>query len=150
MRDLLADYISIISHRLPDDVTAKLLELQKVEVDPLQKLVYDTMMENQLLANKLKRPSCQDTGALQFFVKVGARFPLLGELNQILKDAVYRATKKAPLRHNAVQTFDEFNTRMNVGDGIPSVFTQIDGNSTNIEMYVYAGLSPCRWRPHTL
>lgn len=94
MRDLLATYIALISHRLPDDVTAKLQELAKIEVDPLQKLVYDTMMENQLLANKLERPSCQDTGALQFFIKCGAKFPLLGELNQILKDAVYRGTKK--------------------------------------------------------
>lgn len=143
MCDLLADYISVISHRLPDDVTAKLQELQKIEVDPLQKLVYDTMMENQLLANKLKRPSCQDTGALQFFVKVGAQFPLLGELNQILKDAVYKTTKQTPLRHNAVQTFDEYNTGMNIGDGIPSVFTQIDGNSSNIEMYVYMAGGGC-------
>ena len=53
MRDILADYIALISQRLPDDVTAKLEELSKIEVDPLQKLVYDTMMENQLLANKL-------------------------------------------------------------------------------------------------
>ncbi|ASD33033.1 L(+)-tartrate dehydratase subunit alpha [Lactiplantibacillus plantarum] len=143
MRDILADYIALISHRLPDDVTAKLEELSKIEVDPLQKLVYDTMMENQLLANKLKRPSCQDTGALQFFIKCGAQFPLLGELNQILKDAVYRGTKKAPLRHNAVQTFDEYNTGMNIGDGIPSIFLQVDGNGTDISMYVYMAGGGC-------
>ncbi len=38
-----------------------------------------------------------------FFVKVGSRFPLLGELQSILKQAVEEATVKAPLRHNAVE-----------------------------------------------
>ncbi|CAJ1225935.1 L(+)-tartrate dehydratase subunit alpha [Levilactobacillus zymae] len=143
MRDILADYITVVSHRLPDDVTKKLVELSKIEVDPLQRLIYDTMMENQMLAGKLKRPSCQDTGALQFFIKCGAKFPLLSELNAILKDAVYRATKQAPLRHNAVQTFDEFNTGMNIGDGIPSVFMQIVDDSADIEMYVYMAGGGC-------
>lgn len=45
-----------------------------------------------------------------FFVKVGSRFPLLGELQSILKQAVEEATVKAPLRHNAVEIFDEVNT----------------------------------------
>lgn len=45
-----------------------------------------------------------------FFVKVGSRFPLLGELQSILKQAVEEATIKAPLRHNAVEIFDEVNT----------------------------------------
>lgn len=45
-----------------------------------------------------------------FFVKVGSRFPLLGELQSILKQAVEDATVKAPLRHNAVEIFDEVNT----------------------------------------
>lgn len=40
-----------------------------------------------------------------FFVKVGSRFPLLGELQSILKQAVEEATVKAPLRHNAVEIF---------------------------------------------
>ncbi len=143
MRDLMTNYITIVSRRLPDDVTKKLQDLAKIEVDPLQQLVYDTMRENQLLAETLKRPSCQDTGALQFFIKCGAQFPLLSELNAILKDAVYQATQKAPLRHNAVQTFDEYNTGLNIGNGIPSVFLEIGDNSTDIEIYVYMAGGGC-------
>ncbi|MFD1317433.1 L(+)-tartrate dehydratase subunit alpha [Loigolactobacillus zhaoyuanensis] len=143
MRDIMADYISVVSHRLPDDVAKKLKELAKIEVDPLQQLVYDTMRENQLLAEKMKRPSCQDTGALQFFVRCGSHFPLLGELNSIFKDAVYRATKEAPLRHNAVQTFDEYNTGLNIGNGIPSVFLDVPDDSDKIEIYVYMAGGGC-------
>ncbi|MFK4567914.1 L(+)-tartrate dehydratase subunit alpha [Enterococcus sp. UD-01] len=143
MRDILAAYIAVVSRKLPDDVTKKLGELSKEEVDPLQQLVYNTMWENQLLAEELKRPSCQDTGALQFFVKCGAKFPLLSELNEILKEAVYYATQEAPLRHNAVQTFDEYNTGLNIGNGIPTVVTEIDGDGDGIEMYVYMAGGGC-------
>lgn len=143
MRDILVEYITVVGRRLPDDVTKKLDELSKIEVDPLQQLVYDTMKENQLLAEELNRPSCQDTGALQFFIKVGSKFPLLSELKDILKEAVYLATQKAPLRHNAVQTFDEYNTGLNIGTGLPTVYTEIDGDSDDIEMYVYMAGGGC-------
>ena len=62
------------------------------------------------LAYELNRPSCQDTGVLQFWVKVGSNYPLIGELEEILRNATYQATQDAPLRHNCVETFDEFNT----------------------------------------
>lgn len=143
MRDILVEYITVVGRRLPDDVTKKLDELSKIEVDPLQQLVYDTMRENQMLAEKLNRPSCQDTGALQFFIKCGSNFPLLGELKGILKEAVYLATKKAPLRHNAVETFDEYNTGLNIGTGLPSIFTDIDGDGDEMEMYVYMAGGGC-------
>ena len=34
MRDILADYIALISHRLPDDVTAKLEDSAKLKSIP--------------------------------------------------------------------------------------------------------------------
>lgn len=143
MRDILVKYIGVVSMRLPDDVAKKLNELSKEEVEPLQQLVYDVMRENQLLAEELKRPSCQDTGALQFFIKCGANFPLLAELNGILKESVYLATKEIPLRHNAVQTFDEYNTGLNIGTGLPSIFLEVEDDSDSIEIYVYEAGGGC-------
>ena len=143
LRNLLVKYLDIFSHRLPDDVTKKLVEYSTIEVDPLQKIVYDTMMENQRLAAEADVPSCQDTGTLQFFVKVGTKFPLIDELNEILVDATYQATKIAPLRTNAVQTFDEYNTNINIGDGIPGIFTQLVPHSSDIEIYPYMAGGGC-------
>lgn len=68
------------------------------------------MFENQRLAVELNRPSCQDTGVLQFWVKCGTKFPLIDDLEVLLKEAVVKATFEAPLRHNSVETFDEYNT----------------------------------------
>ena len=143
LRDLMVKYIQMVSRRLPDDVAGKLQELSKFEVDPLQHLVYETMMENQQLAADLNRPSCQDTGTMQFFIKVGTKFPLLDELSDVLVSATYRATKTIPLRHNAVQTFDEYNTNQNVGTGIPAIFTELVPHSDKLQVYVYLAGGGC-------
>ena len=110
MTGIMARFISLVGKKLPDDVWAKLNKLRVIETEPLPKTIYDTMFRNQELALELNRPSCQDTGVLQFLVKSGAGFPLLGWLEKILTDAVLQATTDAPLRHNSVEAFDEYNT----------------------------------------
>ena len=107
MTDTMAKFVAYSGKVLPDDVYAKLEELREKETSPLAKTIYDTMFKNQTLAKELDRPCCQDTGVLQFFVKCGVHFPLIGELEALLKEAVIEATIKAPLRHNSVETFDE-------------------------------------------
>ena len=106
----MANFVSYIGKVLPDDIKAKINELAEKEDSPLSKVIYQTMQRNQVLAKELNRPSCQDTGVLQFWVKCGTNFPLIGELEALLKEAVVKATFEAPLRHNSVETFDEYNT----------------------------------------
>ena len=137
LTDYMAKFIAHIAKKLPDDVIEKLTELREKEDSPLSKVIYDTMFKNQELAVKLNRPSCQDTGVLQFWVKCGTKFPLIDELEGLLKDAVVKATFEAPLRHNSVETFDEYNTGKNVGKGTPTVFWDIVPNSDKCEIYTY-------------
>ena len=124
----MANFVSYIGKVLPDDIKAKIDELAEKEDSPLSKVIYQTMQKNQVLAKELNRPSCQDTGVLQFWVKCGTNFPLIGELEGLLKEAVVKATFEAPLRHNSVETFDEYNTGKNVGKGTPTVFWDIVKN----------------------
>ena len=133
LTNYMANFIAHIAKKLPDDVIAKLTELRDKEDSPLSKTIYDTMFENQRLAVELNRPSCQDTGVLQFWVKCGTKFPLIDELEGLLKEAVVKATFKAPLRHNSVETFDEYNTGKNVGKGTPTVFWDIVPIVTNVK-----------------
>ena len=115
LTDYMAKFIAHIAKKLPDDVIEKLTELREKEDSPLSKVIYDTMFKNQELAVKLNRPSCQDTGVLQFWVKCGTKFPLIDELEGLLKDAVVKATFEAPLRHNSVETSGiSFQTQTNV------------------------------------
>ena len=102
LTNIVSDFTSLVGKRLPDDVTAKLKELAATETNPMAQMIYHTMAANQEKAWELNRPSCQDTGLIQMFVSVGSKFPYIDELADVLKEAVFRATKKAPLRHNTV------------------------------------------------
>ena len=143
LTDYMAKFIAHIAKKLPDDVIAKLQEMRDKEDTPMTKVIYDTMFRNQELALKLNRPSCQDTGVLQFWVKCGTRFPLIDDLEALLKEAVIQATVQTPLRHNSVETFDEYNTGKNVGKGTPTVWWDIVPNSDQCEIYTYMAGGGC-------
>ncbi len=143
MTDTIARFIKYFGKILPDDVQSKLEELSKTETSPMAKLTYETMFKNQKLAKELDRPCCQDTGVIQFFARVGTKFPLIDELSQIFEDAVLDATNKAPLRHNSVQTFDEVNTGTNVGYRTPSIDFEIVPNSDELDLDVYMAGGGC-------
>ena len=143
LTEIMSQFISLVSYKLPDDVEEKLKELREEETNELAKIIYSTMEENQKLAYEFKRPSCQDTGVLQFFIKCGENFPLIGQLNKILRDATYKSTMETPLRHNSVETFDEYNTKKNSGKGTPSVFWEIEEDSDQVEIYTYMAGGGC-------
>ena len=143
MLDIMAQFVNFTAKKLPDDVIAKLQELSGKEDSQMAKIIYDTMFRNQKLALELNRPSCQDTGVLQFWVKCGTRFPLIDKLEELLKEAVVRATVAAPLRHNSVETFDEYNTGKNAGKGSPTVWWDIIPYSDKCKIYTYMAGGGC-------
>lgn len=143
MTETMSNFVALVGKKLPDDVEEKLADLGTKETSPLAKTIYESMFENQKLAMDLDRPCCQDTGVLQFWVKCGAKFPLLGELETILTDAVLAATIKAPLRHNCVETFDEYNTGKNIGKGAPTLFWDIIPEKDDVEIYTYMAGGGC-------
>lgn len=141
LTNVMSKFTAYIGKRLPGDVTDRLGELREKEVNFLAKEVYESMRANQEAADKLDRPSCQDTGVIQYFLTAGAKFPLLGELEEILRNATLTATKEGPLRHNAVETFEEKNTGTNTGSKIPWLDWEIvpDGDSVTIDVYMAGG-----------
>lgn len=143
LSDLVSSFICYAGSHLPDDVDAKLKEMAKVETEGFAPTIYKAMAENMELANELKRPSCQDTGIIQFFAKVGTNYPYQNELPEALKQAVLKATERAPLRHNAVQVFDEINTGNNVGVRVPWIDWELVPDRDDIELYVYMAGGGC-------
>ncbi len=141
LTDLMARFTGYIGKRLPQDVLDKLTELRAREVEPLAKVVYDAMFESRETADRLNRPCCQDTGVIQFFVRAGAQFPLLGELKEILGNAVRLAAGDAPPNHNAVETCAEKYTGDSTGRGVPWIEWEIvpDGDTCTIDVYLAGG-----------
>lgn len=140
---LVANFTGMVGKRLPDDVTTKLKELSEEETMPMAKMIYEAMAKNQEQAGALDRPSCQDTGLIQMFVRVGSKFPYIDDLNKVLKDAVHKATIEAPLRHNAVETFDEVNTGTNTGTKAPWIYWDMLPDSDKLELDVYMAGGGC-------
>jgi L(+)-tartrate dehydratase alpha subunit len=138
---VMSKFTAYIGKRLPTDVTQKLGDLREKEVNFLAKEVYESMRQNQEAADKLDRPSCQDTGVIQYFLTAGANFPLLGELEEVLQEATAGATREGPLRHNAVETFVEKNTGTNTGSKIPWLDWDIvpGDDSVTIDVYMAGG-----------
>lgn len=141
LTDIVAKFVAMSGKILPDDVTAKLTDLSAAEKMPLAKSVYDSMLKNQKMASDLSRPSCQDTGVINFFVSAGERFPDLGKVGPALKEAVREATVNAPLRHNTVAIFDEKNDGTNVGERAPFIHWDIvpDSDKLQIDTYMAGG-----------
>ena len=143
IRDIMAAFIDHTSKHLPDDVLAGLKRLKDNEDDPLALEIYDLMFRNLRMAAELDRPSCQDTGVLQFWIRCGPGFPYIGELESILTDAVRKATAQAPLRFNVVETFEEYNTGTNTGTGAPTFWWDIVPDWDGCEIYTYMAGGGC-------
>lgn len=143
MTSIVARFTDYAGKHLPDDIMGKLKELRDAEDSPLAKVVYDSMFENLAKADELNRPCCQDTGVIQYYIKAGSDFPLLADVRTILTEAAFAATQTAPLRHNAVEIFEEKNTGTNTGERIPWIDWQIVPNSTSIEIEVYMAGGGC-------
>lgn len=141
--DIVARFTAFSAKHLPDDVLEKLTELRDQENTEFAKIIYDAMFQNLQMADTLSRPTCQDTGIIQYFVRVGTKFPLIDSLEDCLRKAVLKATEIAPLRHNAVEVFDEKNTGNNVGYRIPWIDWEIVPNSDEVEIYLYMAGGGC-------
>jgi len=141
--DIMAKFTAYTGKHLPDDILAELKELREKEDTVLATIVYDAMFENLKMADELDRPCCQDTGVIQYFVQVGTKFPLIDEIESGLIEAVKKATILAPLRHNAVEVFDEKNTGNNVGTRVPWIDWEVVPNSDEVKIYVYMAGGGC-------
>ena len=150
MTDIMAGFIGHTAVHLPDDVVSRLEKLRASEDDPAALQVYDMMFENMRLASELNRPSCQDTGLVQFRIECGSRFPLINELGSILREAVIKATADTPLRSNAVEPFDECNTGDNAGTGAPALFWDVIPDRDDCSIYTYLAGGGCSLPGHAM
>ena len=124
---------------LPDDVTSALEKASKIEKD-IAKIQLDNILKNIDIAKKTKRPMCQDTGILHFFVEIGTDFPYKKNLKELIIKAVKKATKTVPLRPNTVDPFNGKNSENNIGNYLPSIYLDLkEGDDASIEVFPKGG-----------
>ncbi|MEM3607173.1 MAG: fumarate hydratase, partial [Candidatus Bathyarchaeia archaeon] len=109
---------------LPKDVFKALKNAYEEEDSKLAKAQLKLMIENVKLAEELKIPICQDTGVINFFVKIGREFKNNFSINEVIFKAVRKATKEVPLRPNIVHPLTRVNTNDNTGRFIPHIYLE--------------------------
>ena len=110
---------------LPDDVKEALKRAYEREESEVAKAQLKAILDNIRLAEELKKPICQDTGTIIFYVKAGVNFKGLEFVKEALIAATRRATKEVPLRPNAVNPFTQKNSGDNTGRFIPFIHWEI-------------------------
>ena len=140
---IIEKFITQTAIRLSDDVVSRLEEMRESEDTPLQKAIYDSYFENLKMASEQRKPCCQDTGMLQFYIKAGSAFPYLDITAEVITESVKRATKSVPLRPNAVNYFDEKNTDDNTGERCPWIDWEIISGSSDMEITLYFSGAGC-------
>lgn len=136
-------FIGLAATHLPDDVVEKLEELRSGETSEIQTSLYDAYFKNLDLAKKMRRPICQDTGLMHFYMTVGTDFPYLAIVEEALRESVANATKSVPLRPNTVNYFLEKNTGDNIGERIPWIHWEIVPDRDDLEIITYFAGGGC-------
>lgn len=125
---------------LPDDVKSALKSAYESETNETAKMNLSAILKNIELAETNKRPLCQDTGIMIFYVKVGSSFPGISQIRDAIVDGVKSATSKIPLRPNAVDPIAQKNSGDNTGRKIPWINWEItDGDTLEITAFPKGG-----------
>lgn len=123
LRDGIVELYKKVATSIPSDVEEALKKAYSGETGTLAKETLSIILKNISIARTTSRPICQDTGFPVFFVKIpkGLSHKLVKE---VVIDATRIATKKIPLRPNAVDIITEKNTGDNTGDFFPLIYIE--------------------------
>jgi fumarate hydratase subunit alpha len=124
---------------LPRDVKDALEAARKRETNETAKTQLSAILTNLDIA-KTGVPMCQDTGIIIFYIKVGGKFPYIGEIKKALIAATQKATAEVPLRPNAVNPIVGGNSGNNTGVKIPWINWEIvEGDSLELTVFPKGG-----------
>src|SRR6056297_1910014 len=87
------------STSVPSDILQELYRIRQEEKNSEINLSQiDLMVENIEYGCENKIPICQDTGLVNFFLKVGDQFPLKTQLNEIFLECLEELTQESKIR----------------------------------------------------
>lgn len=117
----IADLLRKAEIELPDDVENALRKAEAREENEVARSQLQAILKNIEIAKNHGVPMCQDTGIMIFFAELGTEFQPGFDLEAAIREAVALATRKIPLRPNAVDPLTRKNSGDNTGAGIPDI-----------------------------
>lgn len=126
MREINLDEVTLAVSELLFDACVNLgeKELQKIkdsivlEESPIGKNILEQIVENDVLARKLRIPMCQDTGVSVIFLEIGTEVHFKGDIYEAVNKGVHDAYINGYLRKSVVA---HPLTRINTGDNTPAI-----------------------------
>jgi len=132
VEDTAVKLLRISATELPVEYVREMDKMMKKTKGATGKAQMKSILDNVSIARKNSWPMCQDTGVVAFMAKVGDKFPLRSELNDILIKATRRATDEIPIRPNAVDIL-KGNTNDNTGAYVPIIYWEmVPGNELEL------------------
>lgn len=110
------------STELPPEVERALRNAWERESNPTAKAYFAAILENLDIARRDGVPVCQDTGVPMYYVTLGSRVLVEGNLKQAFVNATARATADTPLRQQVTNPLTNENPGTNVGWQMPPIF----------------------------
>lgn len=131
--------LKMAATKLPSDIEEALRTAHDQETDENAKTQLSAILTNIEIA-ETGIPMCQDTGILIFYLKVGEKFPFIGEIKDAITKGVIKATAEVPLRPNAVNPIVGGNSGNNTGEKIPWFNWEIvSGDSLEVTAFPKGG-----------
>jgi len=140
VEDVAKKLLKLAVTELPQDVEQALQRAYSEEESETGKTQLKAILNNVELAKKTRKPMCQDTGVIIFYLKAGSQIKGLDKIEDALIKATRKATNEVPLRPNAVDPFKRKNTGDNTGRFIPFIHWEIvPGNELEITAFPKGG-----------
>lgn len=141
INDKILELVRLTSTDLPPDVEAAIRRaVEQEEPGSAARGALETIIKNVELARQNSTPICQDTGTPIFYVYYPPGWSTR-DLRQQIEAAVVKATKKAYLRPNSVNSLTGKNSGNNLGGRhFPSIhFEEVKGDTLTIELILKGG-----------
>ncbi len=130
LKDFIKKLIILAETQIPLDVFRKLEEALTQEESTIGKLHLSNMIENVKISAMRRIPICQDTGILEFFIKIGKDMSY-----SVLAKTINEAVSEVDiLRHNTIDVSSE-----RVIGNVPKIYILGSDECTEIDLIVKGG-----------
>jgi fumarate hydratase subunit alpha len=125
---------------IPGDVEQALARAIKEEDSEIAKSQLRAILEDIVVARDEKRPICQDTGIVSFYVSAGYDFPHTAGIIRQLEGGLVAATRGIPLRPNTAHPLTGENPGDNTGRNMPMIDVMfVEGDRLTIDVLPKGG-----------
>ncbi len=134
LSDTAARLYEVVVRTVPKDVEAALKKAYKGESNPIGKRNLEIMLENIKLAERNNTLVCHDAGMPIYYLKVGTKARVEGDIKKAIANGAVKAGRDVPLEPDICHPLRRECYPTNVGDGVPIVHFDLVHGSRIIEL----------------